>query len=246
MTQPMSRRSSVARCRMRSNGRSDLPWWNGCHGARSWRPPGRCSPRGWRSSMASPATRPAAATMHGARKAPVSARSMMSASPARCCSPKGWSSRFSSSTSTCTRATAPPTSLPATRGSSHSRCTASAIFRCARSLPASTSRCPTDRRRRLSRASAGRAAGARTPRQAGHRLLQCRRRPACKRPARPAGAQRRGLRERDRTVLGYFRERDIPLCGVIGGGYSTDLAALAGRHAILFETAAELACYPRR
>jgi acetoin utilization deacetylase AcuC-like enzyme len=50
-----------------------------------------------------------------------------------------------------------------------------------------------------------------------------------------------GLRERDRTVIGYFRERDIPLCGVIGGGYSTDLAALAARHAILFEVAAEFA-----
>jgi len=47
-----------------------------------------------------------------------------------------------------------------------------------------------------------------------------------------------GLRQRDETVIGYFRERHIPLCGVIGGGYSTDLAELAARHAILFETAA--------
>jgi len=46
------------------------------------------------------------------------------------------------------------------------------------------------------------------------------------------------LRQRDETVIGYFRERQIPLCGVIGGGYSTDLAELAARHAILFETAA--------
>ena len=37
-----------------------------------------------------------------------------------------------------------------------------------------------DRRRGLSRAAAGRAAGARTPRQARHRLLQCRRRSACR------------------------------------------------------------------
>jgi acetoin utilization deacetylase AcuC-like enzyme len=50
-----------------------------------------------------------------------------------------------------------------------------------------------------------------------------------------------GLRERDKTVIGYFRERDIPVCGVIGGGYSTDVAALAERHAILFEVAAEFA-----
>ena len=50
-----------------------------------------------------------------------------------------------------------------------------------------------------------------------------------------------GLRQRDRMVIGYFRERGIPLCGVIGGGYSRDLAELAARHAILFETAAEFA-----
>ena len=42
-------------------------------------------------------------------------------------------------------------------------------------------------------------------------------------------------------MIGYFRERNIPLCGVIGGGYSTDLAGLAARHAILFETAAGFA-----
>jgi acetoin utilization deacetylase AcuC-like enzyme len=50
-----------------------------------------------------------------------------------------------------------------------------------------------------------------------------------------------GLRERERTVIAYFRERNIPLCGVIGGGYSIDLVALAARHAILFEVAAEFA-----
>ncbi|QPC86746.1 histone deacetylase [Mesorhizobium sp. NBSH29] len=50
-----------------------------------------------------------------------------------------------------------------------------------------------------------------------------------------------GLRARDRHVISYFRERNIPLCGVIGGGYSLDIPALAARHAILFETAAEFA-----
>jgi acetoin utilization deacetylase AcuC-like enzyme len=50
-----------------------------------------------------------------------------------------------------------------------------------------------------------------------------------------------GLRQRDRAVIGYFRGRDIPLCGVIGGGYSRDLVELAARHAILFETAVEFA-----
>jgi acetoin utilization deacetylase AcuC-like enzyme len=46
-----------------------------------------------------------------------------------------------------------------------------------------------------------------------------------------------GLRARDDMVIGHFRALGIPLCGVIGGGYSTDVAALAGRHAILFEVA---------
>ena len=43
-----------------------------------------------------------------------------------------------------------------------------------------------------------------------------------------------GLRERDSMVIGYFRERDIPLCGVIGGGYSTDLPSTGGapRHPV--------------
>jgi acetoin utilization deacetylase AcuC-like enzyme len=50
-----------------------------------------------------------------------------------------------------------------------------------------------------------------------------------------------GLREREKTVIGHFRERGIPVCGVIGGGYSTDVAALAARHAILFEVADDFA-----
>jgi acetoin utilization deacetylase AcuC-like enzyme len=49
-----------------------------------------------------------------------------------------------------------------------------------------------------------------------------------------------GLRRRDRAVVGFFRSRGIPVCGVIGGGYSMDIEALAARHAILFETVAEL------
>lgn len=46
-----------------------------------------------------------------------------------------------------------------------------------------------------------------------------------------------GLRRRDRMVIGHFRERAIPVCGVIGGGYSRDVDALARRHAILFSQA---------
>jgi acetoin utilization deacetylase AcuC-like enzyme len=50
-----------------------------------------------------------------------------------------------------------------------------------------------------------------------------------------------GLRRRDTAVISFFRERDIAVCGVIGGGYSSDVAALAARHAILFEVAAGFA-----
>lgn len=50
-----------------------------------------------------------------------------------------------------------------------------------------------------------------------------------------------GLRRRDAAVIGYFRSRGIPLCGVIGGGYSRDVDAVANRHAILFRVAAEFA-----
>ncbi len=51
----------------------------------------------------------------------------------------------------------------------------------------------------------------------------------------------RGIEQRDRMVIAHFRTRGIPVCGVIGGGYSTDLDALARRHAILFRVAAEFA-----
>lgn len=50
-----------------------------------------------------------------------------------------------------------------------------------------------------------------------------------------------GVRARDAMVIGHFRALDIPVCGVIGGGYSTDVAALAARHAILFEVASDFA-----
>lgn len=50
----------------------------------------------------------------------------------------------------------------------------------------------------------------------------------------------RGLAERDRFVLETCRARGVPVAAVIGGGYDPDLSALAARHAILFEVAAEL------
>ncbi|PSJ60339.1 histone deacetylase family protein [Pseudaminobacter soli (ex Li et al. 2025)] len=46
-----------------------------------------------------------------------------------------------------------------------------------------------------------------------------------------------GLRRRDLAVIQHFREKGVPVCGVIGGGYSRDVPALARRHAILFEVA---------
>jgi acetoin utilization deacetylase AcuC-like enzyme len=50
-----------------------------------------------------------------------------------------------------------------------------------------------------------------------------------------------GLAERDRRVIGRVRERGIPLVGVIGGGYDTDVDRLARRHSILHRTAREFA-----
>jgi acetoin utilization deacetylase AcuC-like enzyme len=47
-----------------------------------------------------------------------------------------------------------------------------------------------------------------------------------------------GLRRRDSYVIEQARSRGIPLVTVIGGGYSTDIDALARRHAIAFEAMA--------
>lgn len=50
-----------------------------------------------------------------------------------------------------------------------------------------------------------------------------------------------GIRRRDEAVVRCCRGMGVPVCGVIGGGYSLDVAALAERHAILFETASAFA-----
>jgi acetoin utilization deacetylase AcuC-like enzyme len=50
-----------------------------------------------------------------------------------------------------------------------------------------------------------------------------------------------GLRQRDGYVVDETRLRGIPMVAVIGGGYSNDVDALAGRHAIIFETMASRA-----
>ncbi len=49
-----------------------------------------------------------------------------------------------------------------------------------------------------------------------------------------------GLRARDRAVLTRMRQAQIPVAGVLGGGYDDDIQALAARHALLFEEAARL------
>lgn len=46
-----------------------------------------------------------------------------------------------------------------------------------------------------------------------------------------------GLAARDGLVIEAAWEREVPLVGVIGGGYSLDIDALARRHAILHHTA---------
>ena len=48
-----------------------------------------------------------------------------------------------------------------------------------------------------------------------------------------------GLKDRDRTVFSFFRERSIPVASVLGGGYSHDIDAVARRHLLTFEAALE-------
>jgi acetoin utilization deacetylase AcuC-like enzyme len=53
-----------------------------------------------------------------------------------------------------------------------------------------------------------------------------------------------GLMARDRYVVAQARARGIPLVAVIGGGYTADVEALAGRHALVFEALAAEALRP--
>ncbi len=48
---------------------------------------------------------------------------------------------------------------------------------------------------------------------------------------------RDGLKRRDRYVIGTVRQAGLPLAGVLGGGYSSDIDELADRHLILHRTA---------
>ena len=49
----------------------------------------------------------------------------------------------------------------------------------------------------------------------------------------------KGIKERDHLVLKHYREKNIPIATVIGGGYSKDNEELASLHSIIFETAIE-------
>ena len=45
-----------------------------------------------------------------------------------------------------------------------------------------------------------------------------------------------GIKKRDEIVCEYFKEKKIPICTVIGGGYSKNRLELASRHFSIFET----------
>jgi len=49
-----------------------------------------------------------------------------------------------------------------------------------------------------------------------------------------------GLAAREALVFGACNARGVPVAGVLGGGYSTDIEALARRHSLMFEVAAGL------
>ena len=49
-----------------------------------------------------------------------------------------------------------------------------------------------------------------------------------------------GIASRDRMVIEHCLGRDVPVCAVIGGGYSKDRNALAQRHALLHHSATQI------
>ena len=164
-------------------------------------PPARSSPPAWRWSTASPATWPAARTTPARRAAPATASSTTWPSPPRRCSTNAASRGCSSSTATCTRATAPPASSPAVPTCSRFRSTPSVTIPRARRARTSTIPLPDrlgDRAYLEVLAHALAAADGLPPR---HRLLQRRRRPARPTTASAASALTdAGLRARDALV----------------------------------------------
>ena len=49
-----------------------------------------------------------------------------------------------------------------------------------------------------------------------------------------------GIKKRDEIVCEYFKEKKVPLCTVIGGGYSKNKQELASRHFSIFETVSKI------
>jgi acetoin utilization deacetylase AcuC-like enzyme len=53
------------------------------------------------------------------------------------------------------------------------------------------------------------------------------------------GLTNKGIAERDRRVIAHFNRRGIAIATVQGGGYSSDMHAVARRHTIIHHVAAE-------
>ena len=49
-----------------------------------------------------------------------------------------------------------------------------------------------------------------------------------------------GIRKREKMVIDHFFKKNIPLCGVLGGGYNRDFEQLVNLHSILHETCNDL------
>ena len=50
----------------------------------------------------------------------------------------------------------------------------------------------------------------------------------------------KGILERDKMVISFFKNKFIPIATVIGGGYSDDNIELAKRHSIIFQAVNEI------
>ena len=50
----------------------------------------------------------------------------------------------------------------------------------------------------------------------------------------------KGILERDKLVISFFKNKFIPVATVIGGGYSDDKIELAKRHSIIFQAVHEI------
>ena len=49
-----------------------------------------------------------------------------------------------------------------------------------------------------------------------------------------------GIKRRDEMIINNFFEKNIPICGVLGGGYNKDFETLVRLHAILHKTCASV------